>query len=233
MLGPVRPRLIPVISSVHNTFSGEAGAVAPGEIVTILGSNFGLTPGDVRFGEFDPETAKLPTTVTGVSVHVNGVPAPIYLVRGEEIRLQIPYEVATATEVRIVVATGQDVSEPAALPVVPTRPGLLRGDQIVLTPGSLIELFATGQGVTSPESPTGARPRDEVFPEPVAPVTLTIGGRELEILSRGQAPDAAGIIRVVARIPNDFAPDPAAAVVLTIGGASSQTGFTITVQAPE
>ena len=120
-----------------------------------------------------------------------------------------------------------------------TRPGLFPGvfnqdislnrpDNPALI-GSVVVLFATGQGVTDPPSRTGAYSAD-VYPVSAAPVTLRIGGRAAELLFRGQAPGTAGVMQINARVPEGVIPGSAVPVVLRIGEAQSQEGVSISVR---
>ena len=52
---------------------------------------------------------------------------------------------------------------------------------------SIVVLFGTGQGLTSPDFPEDEIASDPL-PEPVDPVTVTIGGKQAEILYAGAAP---------------------------------------------
>lgn len=192
MLAPPKPRIIPAITDVVNAFSGEGGAVSPGELVLINGRNFG-----------------------SAEVTVNGIAAAVLDSRPEQLRVQIPVEIAGAAEARLVVAAGGEFSEPRIVPVAAVHPGIL--PQIDDSrPGGDVAILATGLGVISVED---------------APLTLNIGDREVEIIVREQATSMPGVTRIVARIPDDFAPDPAATVVLRILDAASQKGVTVAIRA--
>jgi uncharacterized protein (TIGR03437 family) len=64
--------------------------LSPGELVTIFGANFSEP------GIYTPVSLPLPTQLDGVSVTVNGIPAPILAVANvtgqEQINLQVPYD---------------------------------------------------------------------------------------------------------------------------------------------
>jgi uncharacterized protein (TIGR03437 family) len=223
-------------SSISNAFSGETGAVAPGEIVSIFGSGLGPTAGAVA--SFDA-AGRLPVWLERVSVTFNGTPAPVYFARADQLNIQVPYELAGATEADVVVSYNGFSSPPQRLRITPSRPGLyprafnqdgsLNAPENPAAIGSIVVLFGTGQGVTDPSSQTGRFPFDG-FPIPAAPVLLRIGDRLAELLFRGQAPGTAGVIQINARIPDGIRPGIATSVVLTVGTAESQPGVTIAVQ---
>ena len=239
MLGPGflfgRPEIAP--NGVVNLFSGQAGEVAPGEAVSIFGSGLGPING-FELGP-DPLTGQLPTSGPGVSVTWNGIPAPLYFVSADQLNVQVPYELEGVSEVSLVVTVNGQSSDTVVLPVVPTRPGLLphiwNEDGTVnspdnpAAPGSSVAFFATGQGVTNPPSRTGAVPID-VYPDPEASVSLRIAGVDSELISRGQAPGAVGVMLVTARIPVDLEPGDDLPVVLMAGLRESQAGVRLAVR---
>lgn len=90
-------------------------------------------------------------------------------------------------------------------------------------------LYATGQGVTNPGSPTEAFPVD-VYPEPQAPTSLRIGGLDAALLFRGQAPGTSGVMQLNARLPAGLQSAVAIPVVLMVGSAESQGSVTVAVR---
>ena len=129
----------------------------------------------------------------------------------------------------MVTVNGQS-SQPVSIPVAATHPGLFPGiwnqDGTVNSAanpavrGSIVILYATGQGLTAPASATGAYPMGGVFPSPAAESSLRIGSAQAELIFRGQAPFTAGLMQLNARVPMDAAPE--ARVVLRIGAAESE-----------
>jgi uncharacterized protein (TIGR03437 family) len=239
MLGPGFLPEGPRVASngVVNALSGDGSAVAPGELVSIFGQGLGPIEG-VSF-QFDPLTGRLPTSGPGVSVTWNGIPAAFYFARSDQLNVQAPYELAGVSEARLVVTVNSQSSEPVVIPVAPTHPGLFpriwNQDGTVNSPdnpaaaGSLVVLYATGQGVTIPSSRTGAFPVD-VYPEPQASTSLRIDGLEAELLFQGQAPGTSGVMQVNARLPAGLQPGAGIPVVLSVGAAVSQAGVVVAVR---
>ena len=235
---PPAPQLAPRISDsgVRDAFSGEAGAVAPGEIVSLFGTDLGPPSGVAA--QYESGSGKLPNSLAGTVARVDGLPAPLYFVRTDQINLQVPYEVAGKAEVEIVIQRGDQVSGPVRVPVKPARPGLFpvafhaNGSEVSETSpaaaGETILLFATGQGLTNPPSVTGA-PAAAPYPEPEAEVRLLIAGREARLSFRGLAPETVGVMQLNADVPAGIS-GTTAAVVLEIGGSRSQSGVTIPVR---
>lgn len=238
MLGPgfVSPRPEVSRAGVVNAFSGATGPLAPGEIVSIYGSGLGPVEG-VAFA-FDPLTGRLPASGPGVSVTFNGIAAPLYYAQSEQLNIQVPYELQGAESAELVVRVNGSASEPIQLRLAPSSPGLFPrpfhpdGSEVTLqrpaSAGGIVTYFATGQGLTTPPSQTGSYPVNG-FPEPAARTTLTIGGQPAEILFRGQAPGAAGVMQINARVP-ESSTDGELPVVLSIGESTSQPGVLIPVR---
>ncbi len=240
MLGPGFALARPEISrnGVVNAFSGADGAVAPGEIVSLYGAGLGPLEGFAT--GIDPLTGRLPVSGPGVDVTFNGVRAPLYYVSAGQLNVQAPYELEGAVEASIVVTVNGSASGAVTVPVTPTKPGLFptifhadgsaNSPDNPAAPGAIVILFATGQGLTSPPTQTGAFPSGGVFPEPAAPVSLSIGGRPAELLFRGQAPGTAGAMQINARIPEGIGAQAAAAVIVRIGIGESQAGVSVAIR---
>ncbi|MCX6631463.1 MAG: hypothetical protein NTW28_27945, partial [Candidatus Solibacter sp.] len=94
--------------------------------------------------------------------------------------------------------------------------------------GSVLTLYATGEGQTLPagvDGKVGAAP----LPQPVAPVTMTVGGVAAEVRYAGGAPgQIAGVMQVNVVVPGGLA--GAVPVVLTVSGVASQPGVTVAVR---
>lgn len=218
---------------VVNAFSGAGGGVAPGEIVSLFGSALGPMAGFTAVAA----GGRLPVAGAGVAVTFNDVAAPLFFTREDQVNVQVPYEVAGNAEARVVVTVNGMAGPAAVVALRGTHPGLfpraLHADGRLVSAeapaavGDVIILFATGQGVTSPASATGVL-ASAVFPDPIAPVTLRIRGREAEILFRGQAPGTAGVMQVNARVPAGVSGE--VEVVLTVGGVESQAGVRVAVK---
>jgi uncharacterized protein (TIGR03437 family) len=142
-------------------------------------------------------------------------------------------------------------SSAVTLPVSRTAPGIFtmnqsgRGQGSVLNEdnithnspsapaprGSIIVIYATGEGQTMPAGVDGKPALTTPLPKPLAPVTVTIGGVGAEILYAGAAPQyVAGLLQVNARVPATVTPGDAVPIVLTVGNASSRDGVTIAVR---
>jgi uncharacterized protein (TIGR03437 family) len=95
--------------------------------------------------------------------------------------------------------------------------------------GSIIAIFATGEGQTRPAGVDGkiaAAP----LPAPMLPVTITLNGVDVTPLYAGSAPTlVGGVLQVNVRVPADAAAG-IAPVTLRVGDALSQPGVTVALR---
>ena len=240
------PTPVAPAGGVVNAASFLAGPVAPGEIVTLFGTDIGpsalATASLTRFGFLD-------TFVADTTVLFDGVPAPIVYVSAGQTSVIVPYSVSGRSTTQMVVEVQGRRSVAAQLAVAPTAPALfsfnsrgsgggaiLNEDGTINTPdnpaakGSIIVLFGTGEGQTNPPGADG-RVAATVFPKPAAtPLGVRIGGIEAEVAYFGAAPSlVAGVFQVNARVPAG-ADSGNVPVVVTIGAASSQPNLTVAVR---
>ena len=220
------------IYGIANNFSGST-AIAPGEQVGVYGTQ--LAP-SLEIANF--MSGSLPLTLAGVSATVNGIAAPLYYVSPGQLDIQIPYEAGSGPSVLAVNNNGQIAS--FSFPMVVSAPGMFPA---VLTPaftvaasaqpGDVLIAFITGEGDTTPFIPTGATPAPDTpianLPQPLLPVTLTVGGVPATVLFVGIIPGVAGEMQLNFQVPT--VPAGALPVVVTVGGNSSPP-VSLTVTAP-
>ncbi len=236
----------PAVTAIVNAATLQSGPIAPGEIVSIFGTNVGPTT---------PQTFTLtpagsvPTTVGGVTVMINNVAAPLLYVSATQINAIVPYESAGQTNATVTVQSDSLTSSTFQVNLVATQPGIFSlsqggsGQGAILNQdssvngasnpaalGSVIQIFATGEGQVVPAVLTGSvTPAAPPYPVPVAtPITVTIGGQTAQIEYAGEAPAlVSGVIQVNVVIPAGTAAGNQP-VVLTIG-TNSNSGQNITV----
>jgi uncharacterized protein (TIGR03437 family) len=232
------------LAGVANAANYVAGKVSSGEIIVIFGKDFGpaaLAGMQLANGMVATETGE-------TRVLFDGVAAPmVYAVNGQ-ISCVVPYEVAGKTTTQMVVEYKKVKGPAVAVPVVEAVPGLfsinssgtgpgafLNEDGTVNTAGNPLErskiavFYGTGEGQTTPGGISGL-PATAVFPKPVLPVTVTIGGKNAEVIYAGAAPYmVAGAIQINAKVPTDI-PAGNAEVVIKVGNNTSQAGVTLAVK---
>ncbi|HBY64751.1 MAG TPA: hypothetical protein DEH78_33450, partial [Solibacterales bacterium] len=228
-------------AGIVNAASGRGGMVSPGEVLLISGS--GLGPGEIANLQTD-ERGYVMTSAGGTRVLFDGLAAPVLSSSAGQVRVVAPYALAASTVTKIQVLYQGRGSNVVTLPVTPVKPGIFTAGQGGLgqgairnsdgtensparpaAPGSVVSLFATGEGQTSPLGVDG-KPGGMPAAEPVAqPVMVVIGGQLARVLFAGGAPTlVAGIMQVNVEIPAGITPGDALPVVLLVGGVPTQAG---------
>ena len=96
--------------------------------------------------------------------------------------------------------------------------------------GSVISIYATGEGRTSPAGATGSVTQSNTK-TPLLPVTVKIGGIGATVQYAGSAPDeVAGLLQVNAVVPQGVGTGAAVPVTVSVGGIASRAGETIAVK---
>jgi len=200
---------------VVNTASyGPAGTpIAPGEFITLFGSGLAKSTQQISALPF-------PLTLNGVTVTINGKPAPLYYVAADRIYAVVPYATQGPTA-QIQVQNQNGNSNTVTLPVAASAPGVFTLDQTGAGSGAIlhtdfsvvndasparkgesIQIYLTGLGAVAPAvsdgRPGGSNP---VSVTPEVP-TVLIGGREATILYSGLAPGLPGVYQINAVAPS-------------------------------
>ncbi len=223
------------------TVSGNAGAVflnpmgvvnagsfapftatwAPGELLTLYGSNLAPDPLTVA-----PQVP-FPTTLDGVQVMVNGVPAPIYYTTPGQISAIVPYA-ATTTVVQIQVVNSIGSSNVVTNFSGLTAPGVLTqsqdgigygdvehvADGSLVTPqnpaqiGETVAVYLTGLGAVYPAITDGAAGPENPTSQATNTITAyidatsTANSVQATVGYAGLAPTLAGLYQVNLTIPS-------------------------------
>jgi len=235
----------PAIGAVTNAASYAPDAISPGALVAIFG--LGLGPGVPAGTQLDA-TGLVSTSLASTRVLFDGVAAPIAFASATQVNAIVPFGLSSAqTQVQVEYA-GQ-FSDPFPMAVAPSSPGIFAADgsgagpALVLNqdgsanspgnpaaPGSTIVFYATGAGQMSPPGQDGAVASAGDLPQPVLPVSATIGGQPARVLYAGGAAGIVeGIIQVNLQIPGAL-PGGSASLVLQIGDRASQPGLMVAVQ---
>ena len=88
--------------------------------------------------------------------------------------------------------------------------------------GSVVVIYATGEGQTMPAGIDGKLALGPIYPAPKSAVSVSIGGVAADVLYAGAAPSlVAGVMQVNARVPAG-AVSGDNTVTVTVGAAASQ-----------
>ena len=235
----------PAVKAVVNAASYVAG-VAPGELVTLFGT--GLGPSTAKYLALD-SNGLVTTSLNGLTVLFDGVPAPVVNSVGSQCTVVAPYFVANLTTTNVQVEYQGVRSAPFAAPVVAAVPGVFTansqgtGQASALNQngsinsasapaavGSIVTLYLTGEGQTSPPGFDG-KVTSAILPKPLAAVSVTIGGISAAVQYAGEAPGlVSGVLQVNAVVPSGITPSLTTPVVVKIGGAMTAAGVTVATQ---
>jgi uncharacterized protein (TIGR03437 family) len=243
---PAPPIGPPVVGSIVNAASAVLTALSPGEVITIYGTELG--PTSAASLSLDAH-GNVSTRLSGTQVLFGNVPAPLIYVSETQINAVVPYEVASApvATVQVQYAPG-GMSTPISVPIVPAVPGIftissngqgaaavLNEDNSVNSPanpaarGSVIQIYGTGAGQTSPTAATGSVAQGAA--SSVLPVQASVGGVDAQVQYAGSAPGFVnGVLQVNAIVPQQVTPGAAVPIVLMVGTTSSPARATISVQ---
>jgi uncharacterized protein (TIGR03437 family) len=181
-----------------------------------------------------------------------GVNAPVLYTSATQVSAIVPYSLPIGGTSDITVTyQGQSFTEPA-VPIVGSLPGVftanssgvgqaaainqngsINGPASPAPVGSIISLYVTGEGQTTPAGVDG-KPAASPAPRPVLPVAVTLNGQNVPVTYAGGAPGlVAGLMQVNAQIPvsllQTFTGPVAVPVVVLVGFIASQANVTITV----
>jgi len=241
-LQTIAPVLDP--AGIVNAASYQGGSVAPGELVTIFGANFG--PETLVPTQLD-SNGRFASNLSGVQVLFDGTPAPmIYAVAGQ-VSAIAPYEIADKSTTAVQYIYNGQQSNTVSVPVEPSAPGIFAANGSGAGPGAILNpdyslnsaqnpisgdnyvtIFATGGGTVVGGATDGA-PATGAGSQTL-PVTATIGGINAPVIYAGPAPqEVNGVLQVSLTIPTGLGPG-AQPVIISVGGVPSQSGITVAIK---
>lgn len=217
---------------------GTTGVVAPGQIVTLFGNELG--PAQLTTLQLTAD-GRVDTALAGVRVFFDNTPAPLLYVSAKQLSAVVPYNVPINGRTTVQVDYQGQRSNPLVLWTAPAMVGvftqnssgrgpgaIINQDGTINSPsnpadrGSIITLFATGEGRTTPEGVDG-KVAAAPLPRPVLRIFALISDRATEVLYAGAAPGlVSGVLQMNIRVPETTIPGPA--VPIRIGGMDGPFG---------
>ena len=229
------PSAAPVISQngIVNAISYAGGPIAPGEIISIFGSNFGTSGLQVN----SPVNNAIPYVLGRTKVLFNtlddeSIPGVITAITPNQINVFVPGELIPGTFLTVQVQVDNILSAPVTVAIAETAPGIspsivnqdgtLNSAANPAPPGSIVSFYGTGLGATTPQLSDGYLAISTPYSMPMNPYSMTIGSQPATVSYAGDAPfEPTGIFQINATIPANISPGPTP-VSLTIGGSSAQ-----------
>lgn len=235
-------------ADLRNAASFIPGSISPGEIMTIFGAGYG--PDQLAVPEITPETTFYPTSLAGVRVLVDNIAAPVTATIGgarPQVNFVVPQSVAGKRQVDLRLEYNGVLSEPVTAGVTTANPEIfaltVEGQGAVFNQdytvnsvsqpakqGSVVAIFATGGGVTSPPSIDGYIVQGEPLPRTVAKVQVLANSQQCEVPYAGAAPQLiSGALQVNAKLPPGL-PSGTVELTLIVGEVRSRRRITIQVE---
>ena len=234
------------IAGVENAASYASDAVSPGELVTLFGMNLGPpTPASLQLDS----SGLVSTNLASTRVLFDGIPAPMIYAGANQVSAVVPYGLTNPTT-QVQVEYQGATSSSFAMNVVAATPALFTanssgaGQAAALNQdgsvnssahpakaGSVIVLYATGGGATTPAEVDGAVIGTSNLPQPVLPVTVAINGQAAQVYYAGAAPGmVAGVLQINVQVPAGTQTGSAVPVTFTVGKHASPQSVSIAVQ---
>ncbi len=209
------------------------GAISPGSLAVVYGSNLADAMHPISSSTF-------PSSVAGVSVTVNGVPAPLIYVSPTQINFQVPWETPVGASVPVVVTWNGAQSNPEQVTIAATSsPSFFLSEYVngvAWMTGALADGCPTLASECSPRSgatyqlwANGLGPVSQALedgvPAPLAALPtqagcqLTIGGQPATVLYCGAAPGEI-IDQINFTYPSGVTPGAFTTASLSVGGAT-------------
>jgi uncharacterized protein (TIGR03437 family) len=228
----------PIIGAggIVNAASG-APVIAPGAFIAIYGANMG---GGVTTASKVP----FPTSLGTTQVFLGDQSLPLFFTSAQQIDAIVPYDIAPNSSQQLIVQTGDALSQPENVIVAAAQPGVFTQNQSGSGPGAILGqkpggvaalntasnpasagdallIFCTGLGAVTPPVTAGAAASSTKLSNTDNPVTVTVGGKDAQVLFAGLAPGYVGLYQVNVIVPSGIAAAADVPVVLTEAGATS------------
>jgi uncharacterized protein (TIGR03437 family) len=226
-----------VMTGVVNGASFANGALVPGEIATVFGTNLTFANG-INLAPSLP----LATSLLNVQVMVNGIAAPIFAVDNvnnqQQVNFQVPYEIAGSNSATVQVISNGSAGNTVTVPVVSAQPGIftyvvanktygailhanysLANTSNPATGGETVLIYCTALGTVTPQPANGTAAAGAT--QTTISPTLTIGGVAVNnIAYSGLAPGFVGLYQINAAVPSGLAAGDQP-VIITMNGTQS------------
>jgi uncharacterized protein (TIGR03437 family) len=186
------------------------GAIAPGAILSIFGSNF--APLAVA-----NTAASLPLALGNTSVSIGGIPAPLYYVSPTQINAEVPVELVPGDQYEVIVNSGGALSAAGSIYVTGVTPGIaaFADGQIIAQhldyslvstsspamPGEYVVFYLAGLGLTDTSVADGAASPSSPLAHPLVTPLLTLNGSDVPIAFAGLTPGFVGLYQINFQIP--------------------------------
>jgi uncharacterized protein (TIGR03437 family) len=228
----------PIISAVVNGGSFLSTPLAPGEGMSIFGSNLSAST-------LLCNVSPIPTTCNGTSVLVDGSDVPVSFASTGQINFIVPWEI-TGTTASVQVDNAGSLSTPVQESVAAVAPGMLTVNEAGIglgffedphgsvisnsnqaITGETITAFLVGLGAVTPSVADGIATPGSPPSNVNATVTATVGGVSAIVTSAKLSPGQVALYEVSFVVPS--VASGSQSFVVSADGVSSQSGVTLLV----
>ncbi len=221
---------------VNGASFAKGDAVAPGSIVSVFGTSMAQTTGGAS-------SLPLPTTLSGASLTIGGVAAPLFYSSTGQVNAQIPFELAPNSRPQLVLGTPNAYAVPETITIADVRPGIFTTDSsgagqgAVTNPagtivdsrspviaGDVVVVYCSGLGATNPSVPTGSpAPGAEPLARALRIPAATVDGKTAAVQFGVLVAGFVGLYQVNVQIPAGVTPGSAVPLVILQSGVPSNT----------
>ena len=222
-------------NGIVNGATFAAGALAPGSIAAVFGTNLTDNGSSCLPPACNPafrSDKRLNATLAGAEVSVNGVPAPMFYASPIQLGIQIPAELAAGSTATVQVIVDGQASTASTINIASFSPGIFAGgithanNSPVTTAnpaaaGETVTIYANGLGQTSSVVPTGEVPTGTVTTTTMP--SVTIDGLTAQVDFSGLADCCVGLNQINVEVPSGVRSGTNVPVIVSIGGQQSNT----------
>jgi len=198
--------------SVVNSAS-YAPQISPGSLATLFGQSLGSS--------LVTANAPLPMSLSGISITVNGRPAPILATTATQVNFQVPWETLPGSA-EVVVSVNGAAANKLTVPVLAAAPGIFsdtsgraiaqnsnyaqNGAAHPAKAGSTIIAYLTGSGPVNAAIPDGAAAPTDPVAWATSQASATIGSLPAQVIFTGLTPGFVGLTQMNIVVPAGLAP---------------------------
>jgi uncharacterized protein (TIGR03437 family) len=230
---------IPAGAILSTASFSTSNALAPGSLAAIFGSNLAT-------GTSAPSSLPLPTQLGTTRVFISGRQMPLFFAGAlpsfSQINGMLPYDLAPNTLHQASVRNGNLRSNFAGVILDEIQPSVFTttqsgsGQGVIVdganptrvvdqfnptSSGRVIIIYGEGLAAVNPPAIAGQAVPASPLSQVTAPVSVTIGGVQAEVLFAGLTPFFTGLYQLNVLVPSGIAPGDAVPVIVTAGGRTS------------
>ena len=220
------------VGAITNAASFEKGPVAPGTIVSIFGSNLSRNTTTAS-------ALPLPVSLDGTSVTVGNQVIPLFFVSPGQINAQLPFNLQSGSAL-LTVKNGGGLSGNFTFVVTNTSPAVFTATTdgksaaiavhsdyslVQSSPresarsGEAIFIYCTGLGAVDKTIAAGSAGPSNPLANTSQKTTVSMGGRQAQVLYAGLAPGFAGLYQINFIVPPELGGD--VKTIVSVGNALS------------